>query len=235
MQKLQVAEIEGKRVLTTSQLAKCYGTTRQVISNNYTRNRERYIAGKHFIPLEGQPLKDFNASHHIDDNLKFAHVIYLWTEKGALLHAKSLNTDKAWEVYDYLVDFYFRAKEKPVKQKKPEPKMPEVKRTSETRIPVMKNPISIFKTLLQLAHDKGIEVDSYNFEKVYSALYNRQIGIRTQLLLEQVNYELAYELSHALIHNDCGNLIESPIRKEYDIQAERAAEMIISLLNIQVA
>lgn len=41
--------------------------------------------------------------------------IYLWTEKGALLHAKSLNTDKAWEVYDYLVDFYFRAKEKPEK------------------------------------------------------------------------------------------------------------------------
>lgn len=35
--------------------------------------------------------------------------------KGALLHAKSLNTDKAWEVYDYLVDFYFRAKEKPEK------------------------------------------------------------------------------------------------------------------------
>lgn len=32
-------------------------------------------------------------------------------QKGALLHAKSLNTDKAWEVYDYLVDFYFRAKE----------------------------------------------------------------------------------------------------------------------------
>ena len=40
------------------------------------------------------------------------HNKYLWTEKGALLHAKSLNTDKAWEVYDYLVDFYFRAKEK---------------------------------------------------------------------------------------------------------------------------
>ena len=35
--------------------------------------------------------------------------LYLWTEKGALLPAKSLNTDKAWEVYDYLVDFYFRA------------------------------------------------------------------------------------------------------------------------------
>lgn len=42
--------------------------------------------------------------------------MYLWTEKGALLHAKSLNTDKAWEVYDYLVDFYFRAQEAPRQQ-----------------------------------------------------------------------------------------------------------------------
>ena len=34
-----------------------------------------------------------------------------------MLHAKSLKTDKAWEVYDYLVDFYFRAKEKPTPEK----------------------------------------------------------------------------------------------------------------------
>lgn len=46
-----------------------------------------------------------------DTQFKYAKMIYLWTEKGALLHAKSLNTDKAWEVYDYLVDFYFRTKE----------------------------------------------------------------------------------------------------------------------------
>ena len=38
--------------------------------------------------------------------------LYLWTEKGALLHAKSLNTDKAWEAYEFLVDTYFAVKEK---------------------------------------------------------------------------------------------------------------------------
>lgn len=48
----------------------------------------------------------------IQSSFKYAKSLYLWTEKGALLHAKSLNTDKAWQVYDYLVDFYFRAKEK---------------------------------------------------------------------------------------------------------------------------
>ncbi|MDR1208858.1 MAG: hypothetical protein LBK41_00865 [Clostridiales bacterium] len=36
--------------------------------------------------------------------------LYLWTERGALLHAKSLNTDKAWEVYDRLVETYFRVR-----------------------------------------------------------------------------------------------------------------------------
>ena len=229
MQNLQVVEIEGKRVLTTSQLAKSYGTTRQIISNNYTRNRERYVVGKHFIPLEGQPLKEFKASHQIDDNLKFAHVIYLWTEKGALLHAKSLNTDKAWEVYDYLVDFYFRAKEKP--GEKQESKAPETKKAPSCELPKMRNPIWIFRVLLQLAQAKGIEVNSYDFKKVNSALHNGTIGIRTQLLLEQVDYELAYELSHALIHYDCGNMIESPLRKDYDTQAERAADMVIQILN----
>jgi hypothetical protein len=39
----------------------------------------------------------------------------LWTEKGALLHAKSLNTDKAWDVYNELVDTYFRKQQQIVK------------------------------------------------------------------------------------------------------------------------
>ena len=47
--------------------------------------------------------------HQIDDGLKNASKLYLWTERGALLHAKSLNTDRAWEVYDRLVETYFRA------------------------------------------------------------------------------------------------------------------------------
>lgn len=46
--------------------------------------------------------------HQFDDSSKNATVIYLWTEKGAFLHAKSLNTDIAWEVYDKLVDNYFK-------------------------------------------------------------------------------------------------------------------------------
>lgn len=103
--------LNNQRVLTTSVLAYMYETTEKAISNNFNRNRNRYIEGKHYFCLEGQSKRDFLNYHQIEDGSKNAAKIYLWTEKGVLLHAKSLNTDRAWNVYDYLVDFYFRAKE----------------------------------------------------------------------------------------------------------------------------
>ena len=108
MDKLQTIEVKGQRVLTTKQIAEAYGTTRKIISYNFQYNREKYIAGKHYIELSGEELKKLKNCLEFQDISKYVHTLYLWTEKGALLHAKSLNTDKAWEVYDYLVDFYFR-------------------------------------------------------------------------------------------------------------------------------
>lgn len=113
---LQEIRLEGQRVLLTSQLARCYETNPQTITNNYNRNKERYIPRKHFYSLEGERKREFLNLNQIDlGSAKNAKTLYLWTERGALLHAKSLNTDKAWNVYDWLVDFYFRAKtvEKP--------------------------------------------------------------------------------------------------------------------------
>ncbi len=104
-------EQEGQRVLTTAQLAEYYETDTKVILKNFNRNRDRFIEGKHFYCLTGDELKEFKATRQNDDQLKFAPSIYLWTEKGALLHAKSLNTDKAWEVHDFLTDTYFRMQE----------------------------------------------------------------------------------------------------------------------------
>ena len=112
MQLPVTVETKGIRVLTTKQLAEEYGTTSNTIKVNFTRNRNRFIDGKHYISLTGDDLKEFKkqvTNCNLVDG-RTSH-LYLWTEKGALLHAKSLNTDKAWEVYDYLVDYYFRAEE----------------------------------------------------------------------------------------------------------------------------
>lgn len=104
---LKVIEHEQRRVLTTKQIAEAYGTDHRVISKNFNRNKERYIEGKHYICLEGENKREFLNHRQIGDGSKNANKLYLWTEKGAFLHAKSLGTDKAWEVYERLVDFYF--------------------------------------------------------------------------------------------------------------------------------
>ena len=104
MNELQITEYKNIRVLTTQQIAEAYGTDNKTISYNFNHNKDRYVDGKHFICLSGDELRAFREIHDLPSNL---NKLYLWTEKGAFLHAKSLNTDTAWEVYDRLVDNYF--------------------------------------------------------------------------------------------------------------------------------
>lgn len=114
MQLPKTVEVKGLKVLTTKQLAEAYEANVQKLKQNFSNNRDRFIEGKHYVSFTGDELKAFkNQVEKIDLVGSRTSHLYLWTEKGALLHAKSLNTDKAWEVYDYLVDFYFRAKEEP--------------------------------------------------------------------------------------------------------------------------
>jgi hypothetical protein len=107
---LTVTEFKDIRVLTTQQLADQYETDSKTVSNNFNRNKDRYQEGKHFILLQGEELKDFKTNHQFDESSR-VNQLYLWTEKGCLLHAKSLNTDKAWESYDDLVENYFKARD----------------------------------------------------------------------------------------------------------------------------
>lgn len=108
MNDLQVIKHKNERVLLTSQLAESYGTDNKLISYNFNHNKNRYTEGKHYYLLQGEELKAFREIHDLPNNL---NKIYLWTERGAFLHAKSLNTDKAWEVYDSLVEHYFKVKD----------------------------------------------------------------------------------------------------------------------------
>ena len=107
MNELTITEYRDIRVLTTQQIAEAYGTDSKTISYNFNHNKDRYTDGKHFILLVGDELRAFREIHDLPTSTP---KLYLWTEKGAFLHAKSLNTDKAWEVYDHLVDTYFNKK-----------------------------------------------------------------------------------------------------------------------------
>ena len=142
---LQVVETNNQRVLTTAQIAEQYETDTRIISNNFNRNEKRYVEGKHYYCLTGDVLREFKANHQFDDLRPNTNKFYLWTEKGALMLAKSLNTDKAWEAYECLVDTYFSVREQGQLSQRPD-------RTKALQVNEMNARVRMSNQLLKLAN-----------------------------------------------------------------------------------
>ena len=113
MKQILPLDYKSRRIMTTKILAEAYGTKEDNIQKNFSRNEDRFEEGKHYFKLEGQELKNFKDSLPTEslEPLKFAPVLYLWTERGAARHAKILDTDEAWNVYEELEDNYFNPKQ----------------------------------------------------------------------------------------------------------------------------
>ncbi|HBZ9866454.1 TPA: ORF6N domain-containing protein [Salmonella enterica subsp. houtenae] len=98
-------------VITTELLAQLYGTKIKNISDNFLNNTTRFVVGKHFFKIEKSELREFkNRPETIGLVGKNARSLILWTERGAARHAKMLETDQAWEVFEKLEDCYFSQK-----------------------------------------------------------------------------------------------------------------------------
>ena len=97
-------------VITTELLAHLYGTEAIRIRQNHHENKGRFIEEKHFFKLEGETLREFKHRVAFNYSVKIARNVrslILWTERGAARHAKMLETDRAWEVFEKLEDCYF--------------------------------------------------------------------------------------------------------------------------------
>jgi hypothetical protein len=102
-------EYNGVRVIMTAQLAELYDTTNKIISYNFNSNKDKYVDTIHYFMLDGEEAKEFRKSHGLPKSPQAS--LYLWTETGALFHAKSIKNERAWFVYQELVNAYFRLKE----------------------------------------------------------------------------------------------------------------------------
>lgn len=111
MNKLQIIEHEGIRVLTTQQLSEVYETSTENIKQNFKRNKERFNEGRDYYLLKGEQLKEFLqvTNSHLQNQSKIRSM-YLWTERGANRHSKILDTDQAWKQFDILEETYFKVK-----------------------------------------------------------------------------------------------------------------------------
>lgn len=108
---------KGERVLTTEMAAASFEVDGGRLTNNFDRNRSRFEEGKHFYRVTGTELREMKNQPSLRGLVapQASHLI-LWTERGIARHAKMLETDTAWEVYETLEDTYFHAKEAAVAQ-----------------------------------------------------------------------------------------------------------------------
>ena len=101
-------------VITTELLACLYGTETIRIQQNHHENKSRFIEGKHFFKAVGDELRNLrlvlNESQNEVRISPKTRSLILWTERGAARHAKMLETDQAWEVFEKLEDCYFSQK-----------------------------------------------------------------------------------------------------------------------------
>lgn len=111
MKELKPIEFKNERIITTKLLAEKYECKEIQITQNFNNHLDRFEENKHYYLLQGEELKDFKRNI---DNIEVAqnvNKLYLWTEKGILRHAKILDTDKAWQMYEELEDTYFKVQD----------------------------------------------------------------------------------------------------------------------------
>lgn len=106
-------------VITTELLAHLYGTDVANIKMNNSRNQTRFLEGKHYFKVVGDDLKNLRVTFSYLQISPKTRSLILWTERGAARHAKMLETDQAWEVFEKLEDCYFSQKQPPAAQNSP--------------------------------------------------------------------------------------------------------------------
>lgn len=101
----------GVPVVTTETLARAYEVKPINIQKNFSANKDRFVEGKHYYTISGNDLKEFKncltESKSVEIGKRTA-TLTIWTERGAARHAKMLNSDRAWDVFELLEETFFR-------------------------------------------------------------------------------------------------------------------------------
>lgn len=103
---------EGKKAMLVRDIAMIHESTTKRINELINRNRKRFKDGIDLLDLKQVVLNDLFSDYGFTKaQWGNANNIYLLSERGYAKLLKILEDDKAWEIYDELVDNYFNMRQ----------------------------------------------------------------------------------------------------------------------------
>ena len=213
-------------VVTTKILADYFECSVENIKKNFQNNSERFNEGKDFFKLSGDALKQFkDRGNEIPSVGKNANLLYLWTRWGAFRHAKILNNDKAWEIYEKLVEFYFDNEKFHWNKAREDGKI--------TR----KNFTDVMKKFYEYAKAQGTSRPEVAFYMKYSRLANKLAGRpnkggRDDATIQQI--VLCSLIEDRMSEIFCGGMEKNLPYKEIESHVESWTENLFSAIKIPI-
>lgn len=104
-------EYRGQQVVTFAMIDKVHGRPKDTAKRSFDENRERFVSGEDFFEVGRDEIRT-NLPGEVFS--KYAPKGHLITKRGYLKIAKTLGDDKAWEVFDEMIERYFAAEQKAV-------------------------------------------------------------------------------------------------------------------------
>lgn len=175
-----------QRVLTSAQLAEAYECSVDQIKKNFSNNKNHFKEGIHYFKIAGELLEELRVKNIHLQISPMTRVLYLWTYQGCVRHCKSINTPKAWVMFDELEEHYFnQSRITPAVEPAPVVSKP-AKTKNPNRVAGQKTPAGIYAAKVgdkvkighshdaekRLPHIKGLTEKTY----YQTALFPRKVA-----------------------------------------------------------
>lgn len=218
--KIEFTGIEGgfgkdKKAMLAKDIAKIHNQPLKEINRRINDNRKRFKDGIDLIDFLGgsEPLRNFAQENGLIGSNRTQHV-YLLSERGYAKLLKILDDDKAWDIYDELVDNYFNMR---VAIKNNEPSL-----VQQRRLSIMENNAATRKA--NLMYKIAMHTESKSSSQRLLALAAKELtGEMTIPVMKQKEYS-AKQVGQKLgitpnmvgrISNKLGLKAEQPGQNEY--------------------
>ena len=109
----------GKKSMLVSDIARIHHQPLKEINRRINNNRKQFIDGVDVVDLlsGSEPLRKFAEENNLIGSNRTQHV-YMLSERGYLKLLKIMDDDKAWDIYNDIVDNYFNMRVA-IKENKP--------------------------------------------------------------------------------------------------------------------